>query len=125
MGTGISEASKRVPISSFAALLATQGGKQVSSHFRQRNWVQGQDQRLCFLLQQTPPLVYPIQMLREFASYLPVQRRYHGLFPFVRDDAIFARRLFQVPRSENSACDCADIPPIVLIIEGIKNLLSY
>ena len=33
MGTGISEASKRVPISSFA----TQGGKQVSSHFRQRN----------------------------------------------------------------------------------------
>ena len=35
MGTGISEASKRVPIFSFA----TQGGKQVSSHFRQRNWV--------------------------------------------------------------------------------------
>ena len=33
MGTGISEASKRVPISSFA----TQGGKQVSYHFRQRN----------------------------------------------------------------------------------------
>ena len=36
MGTGTSEASKRVPISSFA----TQGGKQVSSHFRQGNWVQ-------------------------------------------------------------------------------------
>ena len=36
MGTGISEASKRVPIFSFA----TQGGKQVSSYFRQRNWVQ-------------------------------------------------------------------------------------
>jgi len=36
MGTGISEASKRVPIFSFA----TQRGKQVSSHFRQRNWVQ-------------------------------------------------------------------------------------
>ena len=33
MGTGISEASKRVPISAFA----TQGGKQVSSHFRQGN----------------------------------------------------------------------------------------
>ena len=33
MGTGISEASKRVPIFSFA----TQGGKQVSSHFRQAN----------------------------------------------------------------------------------------
>ena len=33
MGTGISEASKRVPIFSFA----TQGGKQVSSHFRQGN----------------------------------------------------------------------------------------
>ena len=31
MGTGISEASKRVPIFSFA----TQGGKQVSSYFRQ------------------------------------------------------------------------------------------
>jgi len=36
METGISEASKRVPIFSFA----TQGAKQVSSHFRQRNWVQ-------------------------------------------------------------------------------------
>ena len=33
MGTGISEASKRVPIFSFA----TQGGKQVSSNFRQGN----------------------------------------------------------------------------------------
>ena len=33
MGTGISEASKRVPIFSFA----TQGGKQVSSYFRQGN----------------------------------------------------------------------------------------
>ena len=33
MGTGISEASKRVPNFSFA----TQGGKQVSSHFRQGN----------------------------------------------------------------------------------------
>ena len=33
MGTGISEASKRVPISS----LAIQGGKQVSVHFRQSN----------------------------------------------------------------------------------------
>ena len=36
IGTGISEASKRVPIFSFA----TQAGKQVSSYFRQRNWVQ-------------------------------------------------------------------------------------
>ena len=33
MGTGISEASKRVPIFSFDP----QGGKQVSSHFRQGN----------------------------------------------------------------------------------------
>jgi hypothetical protein len=33
IGTGISEASKRVPIFSFA----TQGGKQVSSYFRQGN----------------------------------------------------------------------------------------
>ena len=39
METGISEASKRVPIFSFE-LFATQGGKQVSFHFRQRNWVQ-------------------------------------------------------------------------------------
>ena len=36
IGTGISEASKRVPIFP----LATQGGKQASSYFRQRNWVQ-------------------------------------------------------------------------------------
>ena len=44
MGTGISEASKSVPIFSFA----TQGGKQVSSHFRQgtpgtRTKLQGSD----------------------------------------------------------------------------------
>ena len=43
MGTGISEASKRVPIFSFA----TQGGKQVSSHFRQRNWVQAREATHC------------------------------------------------------------------------------
>ena len=36
METGISEASKKVSIFPFA----TQGGKQVSSYFRQRNWVQ-------------------------------------------------------------------------------------
>ena len=36
METGISEASKRVSIFSFA----TQGGKQVSFYFRQGNWVQ-------------------------------------------------------------------------------------
>ena len=40
MGTGISEASKRVPIFSFA----TQGGKQVSSHFGQE-LSQGQELR--------------------------------------------------------------------------------
>ena len=45
MGTGISEASKRVPIFPFA----TQGGKQVSSHFRQRNWVQPERLRSGFL----------------------------------------------------------------------------
>ena len=44
MGTGISEASKRVPISS----LATQGGKQVSSHFRQRNCVQAREAQIRF-----------------------------------------------------------------------------
>jgi hypothetical protein len=38
MGTSISEASKRVPIFSFA----TQGGKQASSYFRQKNWVQAE-----------------------------------------------------------------------------------
>ena len=36
MGTGISEASKRVPIFSFA----TQGGKQVSSYFGTRTGTQ-------------------------------------------------------------------------------------
>ena len=49
MGTGISEASKRVPIFSFATLLSpTQGGKQVSSHFRQGNWVQARDAQIRF-----------------------------------------------------------------------------
>ena len=45
METGISEASKRVSIFSFA----TQGGKQVSFHFRQRNWVQPERLRSGFL----------------------------------------------------------------------------
>ena len=44
METGISEASKRVSIFSFA----TQGGKQVSFHFRQRNWVQAREAQIRF-----------------------------------------------------------------------------
>ena len=44
MGTGISEVSKRVPILPFA----TQGGKQVSSYFRQGNWVQARDAQIRF-----------------------------------------------------------------------------
>ena len=44
IGTGISAASKRVPIFSFA----TQGGKQVSSNFRQRNWVQARKAQIRF-----------------------------------------------------------------------------
>jgi len=44
METGISEASKRVSIFSFA----TQGGKQVSFYFRQGNWVQAQDAQIRF-----------------------------------------------------------------------------
>ena len=44
MGTGISEASTRVPIFSFA----TQGGKQVSFYFRQRNWVQAREAQIRF-----------------------------------------------------------------------------
>ena len=44
MGTGISEASKGVPIFSFA----TQGGKQVSFHSRQRNWVQAREAQIRF-----------------------------------------------------------------------------
>ena len=44
IGTGISEASKRVPIFPFA----TQGGKQASSYFRQRNWVQARE-KLVFI----------------------------------------------------------------------------
>ena len=70
-------------------------------------------------------MVYPIQMLREFACYLAVQRRHYGLFFAIRDNTICARRLFQVPRSGISACDFADVPPMVLIIAGIKNLLPY
>ena len=45
METGISEASKRVSIFSFA----TQGGKQVSFYFRQRNWVQAREAQIRFL----------------------------------------------------------------------------
>jgi hypothetical protein len=45
-GTSISEASKRVPIFSFA----THGGKQVSSYFRQGNWVQARDAQIRFPL---------------------------------------------------------------------------
>jgi hypothetical protein len=44
METGISEASKRVSIFSFA----TQGGKQVSFYFRQRNWVQAREAQIRF-----------------------------------------------------------------------------
>ena len=46
IGTGISETSKRVPIFSFA----TQGlgGKQASSYFRQRNWVQPREVQIRF-----------------------------------------------------------------------------
>ena len=41
IGTGISEASKRDPI----FLHDVRGGKQVSSYFRQRNWVQALEVR--------------------------------------------------------------------------------
>ena len=44
IGTGISEAIKRVTIFSFA----TQGGKQVSSYFRQRSWVQAREAQIRF-----------------------------------------------------------------------------
>ena len=44
METGISEASKRVSIFSFA----TQGGKQASSYFRQRNWFQAREAQIWF-----------------------------------------------------------------------------
>ena len=44
MKTGISEASKRVSIFSFA----TQGGKQVSFYFRQGNWVQAREAQIRF-----------------------------------------------------------------------------
>ena len=44
MESGISEASKRVSIFSFA----TQGGKQVSFYFRQGNWVQARDAQIRF-----------------------------------------------------------------------------
>ena len=44
IGIGISEASKRVPI----FLFATQGGKQASSYFRQRNLVQAREAHIRF-----------------------------------------------------------------------------
>ena len=44
MGTGISEATKSVPIFPFD----TQEGKQVSSYFRQRNWVQAREAQIRF-----------------------------------------------------------------------------
>ena len=44
IGTGISEASKRAPIFPFD----TQGGKQASSYFRQRNWVQAREAQIRF-----------------------------------------------------------------------------
>ena len=44
MGTDISEANKRVPIFPFD----TQGGKHVSSYFRQRNWVQAREAQIRF-----------------------------------------------------------------------------
>ena len=44
METGISGASKRVSVFS----CATQGGKQVSFHFRQRNWVQAREAQIRF-----------------------------------------------------------------------------
>ena len=44
METGISEASKRVPIFSFA----TQGGKQASSYLQKRNWVQAREAQIRF-----------------------------------------------------------------------------
>ena len=44
IGTGISEASKRVPIFPFD----TQGGKRASSYFRQRNWVQAREAQIRF-----------------------------------------------------------------------------
>ena len=42
IGTGISEASKRVPIVPFD----TQGGKPASPYFRQRNWVQAREAQI-------------------------------------------------------------------------------
>ena len=65
IGSGISEASKRVPIFSFAT-------RQASEFlFSTGEFRQGHDQSLCLLLKQNPPLVCPIQMLTELACYLP------------------------------------------------------
>jgi len=44
IGTGLFEASERVPIFFFA----TQGGKQAGSYFRQRNWVQAREAQIQF-----------------------------------------------------------------------------
>jgi len=44
VGTGISGTSQRVPIFPFA----THGGKQASSYFQQRNWVQACEAQIWF-----------------------------------------------------------------------------
>jgi len=70
--TGISEASKRVPIFSFA----TQGGKQPSSYFRQRNWVRAREAQIRFpasdlslIVWSDPPACVSAQAPRFFVIY--------------------------------------------------------
>ena len=48
---------------------------------------------------------------------------FHRFFA-IRDITICARRLFQVPRSGISACDFADMPPMVLIVGTVAKVLN-
>ena len=64
---------------------------------------QGHDQSLRLLLKQNPPLVYAIQMFRELACHLAVQRLHHGLLFVISDYTICTRRFPQDPRSESGA----------------------
>ena len=86
IGNSTSEASKQARGEFLLFPHDVRGGKHYSSFFGQEVRP-GQDQVLCLLFKETQPEVYPIQMLREFACHLPVQRHL-GLSSAMRDYVI-------------------------------------
>ena len=64
IGTSIAEANKKVPI---FPMLPGEASKRVPLSTEKLR--QGQDESLCLLLHQNPPLVYPIQMLSSHATF--------------------------------------------------------